>query len=104
MRSIFLGMVALLGLAGCEPAKPVEAMGYAERRQLAEQVVERCAALGLELDTPKMDQCVTAEAQKEIFTRRMNAPQHGGTMLIIKAGGSTGPDKIAATADRAAGI
>lgn len=70
MRAIVLGVVAAAMLAGCE--KPIEEMGYAERRELAGEILDRCAALGLKPNTPEMSQCMQVEVQKETATRRAN--------------------------------
>ncbi|WP_353144842.1 hypothetical protein [Paracoccus sp. (in: a-proteobacteria)] len=70
MRAIVLVLAAVVGLAGCE--KPVEEMGYAERQQLAAQIVERCKALGIAPGSAQMNACTEAEVNKEVYTRRAN--------------------------------
>lgn len=70
MRAFLL--IAVAALAACEAQKPVEEMGYAERQQLAAQIVERCKALGIAPGSAHMNACTEAEASKEVYTRRAN--------------------------------
>ena len=69
MRFVLL-IAAVSGLAACE--KPVEQMGYAERVQLVEQIIQRCEALGIPRNSPQMQQCGDAEIEKEVTTRNAN--------------------------------
>ena len=46
MRILFTMAAFSLALAACAD-KPVEEMGYAEQKALAEEIVQRCAALGV---------------------------------------------------------
>lgn len=68
--------VALCGLflGGCAE-KTIEEMGYAERQQLAQEILQRCAALGLKPNSPQMEQCINVEVQKEFNSRHEGKEQ-----------------------------
>lgn len=66
MRFVFL---AALALAGCVHDKPIEAMGYEERKAFAGEILDRCLAQGVKINTPEMDACAEAEISAEAYTR-----------------------------------
>lgn len=67
----FLVVAALLPLAACQ-TKPIAEMGYSERQALANQIIDRCLAQGVPLQSRQMEACLKAEVQSEHATRSRN--------------------------------
>ena len=87
MRLLILAAGTAMALSGCE--KPVEEMGYAERQALAGDIVQRCAALGIQPETAQMRDCTSTEVQKEIHTRRANAGRRANVGLAMQQYGQS---------------
>jgi len=68
-----LALAAAVALTGCVETKPIDQMGYAERQELAREILQRCKALGIKDGSPQMDQCIEVEVQKEVSTRQARA-------------------------------
>ena len=68
MRWTF-ALAGLAALAACVETKPVEEMGYAERKALVDEIIERCIALGIDPKSPEMQACGDAEIDGEINSR-----------------------------------
>ena len=53
MKRLALAVVVML--TGCVETKPIDQMGYAERQELAREILQRCKALGIKDGSLQMD-------------------------------------------------
>ena len=53
MKRLALAVVVML--TGCVETKPIDQMGYAERQELAREILQRCKALGIKEGSLQME-------------------------------------------------
>lgn len=72
----FAACAAVISLlvAGCQ-TKPIEAMNYSERNELAKVLAKRCLDQGVRAGTKQMENCLIAEVQAEQYKRYENRRQ-----------------------------
>lgn len=81
----YLLLIASLAIVGgC--TKTVEEMSYSERKALSSEIVKRCMAQGVKLNTKEMDTCLYVEAQREVVGRRNSVVRQRQAAAAIGAG------------------
>jgi len=85
MRWTF-ALAGLAALAACVETKPIEAMGYEERKALAAEIMDRCMAQGVKPNTPEMMTCAEAEIDAEAYARAdANARKQAYAAAMLQA-------------------
>jgi len=64
--------ISVLSILSACQTKPIEAMGYTERKELLNTLTKRCVDQGVKANTREMDMCLTAEASAEQYRRAQN--------------------------------
>jgi len=79
-----LVIAAMVALVGC--TKTVEEMSYKERNELAKKIAAICDGQGLKPGSPQSAQCVTAEVQREVYSRRQARVREDNARMALAAG------------------
>ena len=69
MRAVILALTAGVLTAGCQTAKPINQMSFAELNVVKAGIVKRCADEGFGPSHPRHQSCVNHETIREITTR-----------------------------------
>lgn len=72
MRSVIVLTASLVVLSACQ-TKTVEEMNYSERKDLAQQIAQRCYAQGVKPGSAEYEQCSAVEVQREAAMRQRAA-------------------------------
>ena len=67
MKAILLALP--LVVAGCVDTRPVETLSYSEQKAVVDQVIARCVAQGVAMNSPEMKLCGEAEIAREVRLR-----------------------------------
>lgn len=72
MRSVIVLTASLVVLSACQ-TKTVEELSYSERKDLAQQIAQRCYAQGVKPGSAEYEQCSVVEVQSEAARRQRAA-------------------------------
>ena len=74
MNKAIAAIICAAALSGCAE-KQISELSYAERKKLALGFIETCRAQGISVDSPEMEACFYAEAERETTRREKSAEQ-----------------------------